>query len=391
MTVTALTSASCKDSVSATSRFSGLLRAASTSLSPANLSKIAATALIGASAGLGSLYAWQSGTGDGLALAILLVLMAIGCELAKPFAISAGFEAFRELRLVQGCALLLLGLVAVAYSLTAELSLMATARGDRVAERVAVSDQNLKANERYDRARLELLSMTPTRPADEVNAQIEGLLRTPGVNGCSAIDGKITRVICPRVDVLKAEAARSERRAALEAAVQEAGKELGKAPVAKESDPGAAALAAYLALLGLDVAPKLLTDLLVLVGVLALEVGSALSLVLVQAVKSRADSGLARTKTQLSPMAVHPTGGPVVHPDFPGVPADADNERRRVQDRILGQLRTTGGKVSGSQRGLAKLIGANKTTMRRAINGLVVAGLVAMEATRNGTMLRLVG
>lgn len=38
----------------------------------------------------------------------------------------------------------------------------------------------------------------------------------------------------------------------------------------------------------------------------------------------------------------------------------------------------------------AKLIGANRSTMRRAMNSLVMAGIVAAEATRNGTVLRLV-
>ena len=46
--------------------------------------------------------------------------------------------------------------------------------------------------------------------------------------------------------------------------------------------PGASALATYLGLLGVQVEPGLLTELLVLLGVLSLEIRSALSVVLVR-------------------------------------------------------------------------------------------------------------
>ena len=250
----------------------------SPSVSTSILGKFAAGALICASAGLGATYAWTSGAHHGPVLAGLLVLFALGLEVCKPLSISYAFDAFRQWRVVQGAALALLGLVAVTYSLTAELSLMAQSRGDLVAERTQLSDTSAKASDRYDRSKLEPLTLPTTRPKAELDAKIAGLLQTPGADGCKEINGKVTRDVCPQVAELKVEAARAERREKLEAVMEAAERDTATAPVAKVADPGAAALSAYLALIGLVVDPKLLSNLLVLVGVLALEAGSALSL-----------------------------------------------------------------------------------------------------------------
>jgi hypothetical protein len=52
----------------------------------------------------------------------------------------------------------------------------------------------------------------------------------------------------------------------------------------KTGDPGSAALATYLAMLGLHVSARRLSDLLVLVSVVSSELGAALGLLLVQSV-----------------------------------------------------------------------------------------------------------
>lgn len=54
------------------------------------------TLLITASAGFGSYYAASQGTEHGLVLGCLFVIMALGLELAKPFAISAAIEALKS-------------------------------------------------------------------------------------------------------------------------------------------------------------------------------------------------------------------------------------------------------------------------------------------------------
>ena len=214
--------------------------------------------------------------------------MAIGLEVAKPFSITAAFEAFRSSRISQGVAVALLGIVAISYSLSAELSLWASMRSDRIAARAAESNVAISARDQYQRAKLELDGLPPARTSAELQSLIEGVLIDPRAGGCAVIDGKFTRENCPKIAEWKAEQARSQRRGQLEQTIHDAGAAMASGPIPKTADPGAAALATYLAIFGVKVEPRLLTELLVLVGVIALELGSALSLVLVQAVSESA-------------------------------------------------------------------------------------------------------
>jgi hypothetical protein len=378
---------SCKDSRIGASRLKRLVGATSPKpLAPA-LAKLAASALIIASAGFGAYYAGSLGAEQGTLLAILSIAMAIGLELAKPFSIAAAFEAFRSSRYGEGFAVALLGLVAVAYSLSAELSLWASMHSDRIAVRAAESNVAISARDQHQRAKLELDGLPSARPAAELQSLIDSVLIDPRAGACAAIDGKFTRENCPKVVEWKAEQARSQRRVQLEQTIHEADAAMASGPVAKTADPGAAALATYLAIFGVKVEPGLVTELLILVGVLALELGSALSLVLVQAVSGSATEAQIPASQQTLNSAPEPE--PVVQVVQTQTTDDAAT-RERVKAAILNQLEQRGGSLGKSERGIAALIGASRPTVRRAINGLVIAGLIAAEASRNGTMLRLV-
>jgi len=399
--------ASCLSKLSAVSRLKGLAHPTSSTFStPTRLiAQISAIGLVLASAGFGAVYAWSTGLQHGLALACLMTVMAAALELAKPLSVAATFAAFRSLSVVRGAALAILATVAIGYSLTAELSLMASSRSDVVASREAsikaatgIELEAQRARDRYERAKAELDTLPITRPASELQAEIGGLLLTPGADGCVEINGRVTRSVCPKVAELRAEKARAERRAELEAVMATP---LSALPAATQKsvskpDPAASALSTYLAVFGLTVAPSVLSEWLVLIGVLALEVGSAFAGILAQSFggparvthvaatrKHETDTALVQTPRSEAVQAV-------VHPVKLEVPEPVDQTRQKVKRAIVQQLKASGGSVSSGERGLAKLIGANRSTMRRAINGLVVAGVIAAEATRNGTMLRLV-
>ena len=267
--------------------------------------KLSASGLVIASSGFGMVYAWTSGGHHDLTvfdvpvLAALTVLMALSLECAKPLAIARCLVAFRELKIAQGILLAALGLIAVAYSLSAGLSLMAMLRSDNAAQRQSVinagADQaaaGKRLAERYEAAKGELASLAPSRPAAEVQAEIGGLLLQPGVNGCEVIDGSVTRKVCPKVTAARAELARAQRRAELQtamttaAAVPSPGPQPSEAAAVTVADPGAAALSTYLAIFGVAISPERLADWLVLLGVLSLEAGSALAGVLAGAAQS---------------------------------------------------------------------------------------------------------
>jgi hypothetical protein len=94
-----------------------------------SLVKVASTALVLSSIGFGSVFAFKASIHGGILLAGLAVLMAAALEAIKPLAIAQAFQALGNWSLGRGLALLFLGLIAVAYSLTSELSLMSASRG----------------------------------------------------------------------------------------------------------------------------------------------------------------------------------------------------------------------------------------------------------------------
>ena len=57
---------------------------------------LSAAALVAASAGFGAFYAWTTGNHHGTLVGGLFVLMALGLEGAKPFAIEGAFAALRK-------------------------------------------------------------------------------------------------------------------------------------------------------------------------------------------------------------------------------------------------------------------------------------------------------
>lgn len=328
---------------------------------PHKIALVSASALVIASSGLGAIYAWTTGTQHGLALACLLVLMAVSLELAKPLAIRGAFIAFRQWRFVSGLALLAIGIVAVAYSLTSELSLMSTARGDLAAERTKAT-----------RAQQELDKIGITRPAAEINAELSAVLQEDkrlALNGCDGWLASVRlRTLCvERVAPLRAELAKAERREHLESELRD--KSVGK------SDPGAASLATYLGALGIPVAVDVVAQWLNLVPVLALEVGSALAGFMVHTRGAITTIESQTIKATRPPKTRHPR-------------AQA-SPRTTAADAIVSQLHAHGGSLQSTERGLAQLIGAERSTVRRAIHGLAAGGLVALEATKEGTILRL--
>ena len=167
------------------------------------LAVISAAGLVFASAGFGAVYAWTAGTVHGWVMAGLMVLMAGALECCKPLAVASAFNAFRSIALVRGVALTLLATVAIAYSLTAELTLMATARGDLVALRAASAKAAKSTDNQRDRIEAELAALAGVRPAATVRAEIAGHLADP-ISPAYKLDQKQptslpipARMLCP--------------------------------------------------------------------------------------------------------------------------------------------------------------------------------------------------
>jgi hypothetical protein len=351
-----------------------------------------AAALVTASAGFGAFYAWHTGSHHGPTLGALSVLMALGLEGAKPFAVEGVFAALRSWSLGRAAAMALLGTVAVGYSLTAELSLMASIRADTAAQRTLAGDAAAIARARYDDTKAELAALPAARPAGTIAAEIARLETTPGLASCedrtASAYGPITRRVCAEIAALRAEGGIAAQRERLHQALADAEHDMAATPPATTADPAASALATYLAALGITVAIASLSDWLALMPILALEIGSALAVVLFSGTRH----GTARQNMgtddhaeapEVSPEAV-PKGGPEAASTAP-----CGGAFTGVKAALLEHLEAHGGSVRSGQRRLAKALGTSTTELHRTIHALAAAGVIALSAAPTGTELRL--
>ena len=338
---------------------------------------IAAALLVFSSAGFGCVFAWHQAAHHGPALAVLAVAMALGLEVVKPFAVEAVFDSMRRLAVGRALAMLVLAAVAVGYSLTAELSLMATTRADAAAGRESALDARQKAAERYKRAAAELSTLAPSRPSNELQALLAG-------KDCG-------RPIGPKVRELCAELGRAERRTELEAALSKAEADTAARPSLGAGDAGAAALSTVIGMFGLAVPAAVLAPWLVLVGVLALEVGSSLAVVLMRSVSTPVRQIRPLTATAARALARR-VDSPAPEPSKPAkavhapqaAPRRAKRGRVRAKgtrdaaaDKIVDTLQANGGRAPGaSVRQLGAMLGERKSTVHNAVAMLVASGVI---------------
>ncbi len=351
-----------------------------------------ATALVSASAGFGAFYAWKTGNHHGAFVGGLSVLMALGLEGAKPFAIEGAFAALRSWSPIRATALTALGAVAVAYSLTAELSLMAATRADTSAQRTQASDTAAAAKARYAAAQRELEILPVTRPVAAIDAQIARLRTTPRLAPCDDTAaphfGPVSQRICAQVAGLTAEAAMTKRRIELQEGLAAAERDLAAAPAAtSDADPAAAALTVYLDALGVPSDAETLSKWLALVPMLALEVGSALAVVLV----GGTPTGRERSQTIPEPYGIaigaDLDAGATIPPQDASTPQIAIPVTLKMA--VLEHLKAHGGSLRTGQRSLARALGTSTTALHRALHALAAAGVIALSTAPTGTELHL--
>lgn len=387
----------CKDSRSSGSRIKALSQVGSVAREQITtnlttiLASIAAVALVTASAGLGALYAWQTGSEHGAILGGLTVLFALGLEVSKPLAVAGALDSLRSWSFGRAALLTILAIVAIAYSLTAELSLMAGARGDRIAQRQEQASDARSVHGKKQRIETELASIGTTRPAGAIDSELAAILTDKRLADCETwLESVRLRTTCiEKVAPLKSELATAKRREALEAEL--AGLDTSKPNAEVKPDPAAHALATYLAALGFKVETATLSEWLALVPVLALELGSAFAGILVSASRSNSTS-TKRSETrepngdQLT--AVAGSEGRSTGVSSEGAKLTPANDH---SERLLRLLRDRGGEVLGGQRAFASALNVSPATVNRLLQALSDAGQVSVEAGKHGTRVRLLG
>ena len=318
-----------------------------------------ASLLVLASAGMGMHYAFTSSIGHGLTLAALAVAMALGLELCKPFAVEAIGAALSRRQFGQALALLPLAVVAVLFSLVGALSLLGTVRSDAAADRAAI---NSVASQR-ERMEAELSSLPSSRLAGALEAEIQSALLEAKLTDCQRARTAAQRDVCQtRVGPLLVELANSKRRSELEAALA-----AGKITPHRQADPAASAVAAYVGAIGWVVRPETVSSWLLLVPIIALEIGSMLAVVLWRALGA----------PPLPVPAVQPPSEPIQ--PLVGLLA-APRGRTAAERAVLDRLEAGGGELNASLRELARQTGCSRSTLGVAVTSLAASGMVARTA-----------
>jgi len=319
----------------------------------------AAVLLVIASTGFGALFAWQVGRKHDVVLGVLSVAMAVGLEISKPFAISGAFTSLRQWHVATAFALALVGLLSVGYSLQAELTFMAMARGDLVAERAGEVGAAQRAESRYRKAETELSALKP------------------------AGTGK------------SATAAYLARRDALQTELRQAGRDRSEAPTVAVADPGAVALAAYASALGVKTDAGQLGQWLPLISVLALEIGAAFSVVLVRSVTGAQVAQVAQPVPAGDPVAQE-IAAPVKTRERPAKRKsrnsdddDSAGPPKRGVAALIDHVKANGGVIDMGQRKLARQLGQSRTSLQRAMRELSDAGALVLDTSAAGTRMAL--
>jgi hypothetical protein len=288
--------------------------------------------------------------------------MAVALEGAKPLAVAATLAAFRAWAILRGLMLALLAVAAIAFSLTSELALIGGTRSDLAAKRASVVERNETRRARLQDVRSELSSLAQSRPVAEIETDVAKLLAdNPRAGDCHVMDGPVSRSVCPQVAALNGEIARTQRRGELQADIVKLTDAMPATAPVGAADPASSALSTYLAVFGVHIPASAIAEWLVLIPVLALELGAALAAVLVGAVGAGSPRTIGRSLLrQVSAKqdsgvsnAAASTDNPNVSGHRAGVPQKAVGRRRgrpMPTDRGRGQT-ASAGQNGGANRG----------------------------------------
>lgn len=308
----------------------------------------AAALLISVSAAQSFLHAWHLGISQSYVHAVVLSGGSLGAALMQPLAFLAASNSFRSWNIGRGVVAATLGILCLIYAASCSLGFVSGARTDLTAQR----DRD-HANYELTKARAEAASV-----------ELKQLAAAPPASR-------------------KLEKERADRRGQLERIVAEAQRGLQAAGAPGAADAQSEAIAAYAAAAGLAWAPADVARWLLLITVVFFEVGSAASLIVVQALAPIAPTAVPAT------VAAQPTS---IEPLAPKLDAAKPGRKRRTDlDALLERLKAApGGRIEGSISSLkSRLGGSSKTATFRAIRELEGAGAITREATANGTAIAI--
>jgi|GEM_PF-3830306 len=358
----------------------------STLFSAEALALAGALAAITASGAANITMAHDMGSAHSPHLAAILSGAAIAATLLAASLPACAVAAIRHWQIARALACAVLWVAAVAFSVVAAIGAASTGRADLTGARVA--DASGYARNQSERTRLtdELAGTAHARPVGELHPLVEQ--RRAGLRGesCGPDASKSAARLCGEIAGLMAEAARSEERGRLVAAIAAVDVRLSNS-APKEADPQSAALSAYAQAAGLSATPEQIGPWLSLGTAMFLELAAALGLL---AAGAGQGCPVARNHEAAAPSsAVSIVASEAVEnkPERPKKQGPDSPAAVKAQAGIINLVRGADQPVKASVRGLAAMIGSSPATTHVALATLIGSGVLA----RAGDALVLAG
>lgn len=390
---------------------------------PVILAYSASAVFVLASAGLNCSYGWQRG-GDDLLSSLVWAAVAIACSITLSLSFAAVIASFdrkrADLALLAASAMVVTG----AYSISAALGSAAGGRANAASIEHAFSGARERANAAHASALAELGKLAPARPVEEIEAL---LARENRRSGC-----RNSMWACPQsrqAVALQAEAGRARRRLKLEARMASASQDLSTAPVARQANSDAAALASFASAVGWSISVDAFNKLLTLLSVLLVECGGGLAISVGMALQVRKEATPTLTPARVAPAPIReqapscpvvplsepagaadrgggsgwaasppseatdgardaaPTRGPRAPALEPGQPVMSGDGPASA--RFFSYVRAHGGRVVVGQRVLGEKIGVSRSRVCQLLRTHEAAGRIAVRAGARGSEIRL--
>jgi biotin operon repressor len=363
------------------------------------LAIVAGIVLALASAATNGIYGWARS--DLLASQITWAAVSVSASAILALAPTAFLKAV-EARSLTGSlvAVLAIGLCG-AYSFSAAIGASA---GQRITAQVTQTDTDgtkARLQKAYETASSELQGLPPSSgTTGELDAKIAVLKQTPGANDCAKIDGPVSKKVCPEAAALEVEGARSARREELQTTMANATRDLAQLGSPKVANTDASAISAYLALAGIDVSTDALNRCLALLAVALVEFGGGLSFAVSTVLKYQA------ADARIEHLEANVPNRPQIHVADTVEEADEISVRLGVHPvststplklvvpenysgRLLMMLKERGGEVYSGHRALGRALGCSSAHVGNVLKELASSGRVTVNATKNGTVVRL--
>lgn len=303
----------------------------------------------------------------------------------------------------------LLALTCASFVLTGALGNVSAGRVAASRTATGTAEHRSRLAHEYEKAKAELAELPAARLAGEIEPEIGSLNAIIGRAHCDEwVRSRHVRNSCAQRSPLLAELARSRRRADLERTMADAHAALNAPIDQRPAGEDARILAKYLRALGLNVSTDRMSDALIIIAVLSLELGGALALILARAQAVQSAGASSVQPVQPPPARARRPAHSEQHNEraersapsssnaqrsanvVPLRPSSRTVERAQLEHAMAGIIEhAERGSLPSAQRAMARLLNVSVGTISAALAEIESSGIAIVQAGPSGTKVRI--